>query len=226
MITILIVDDEEMICEFIEAYLNKENYKTIIANNGKDAIDIVDSQRIDLIILDRMLPDISGEEICKYIKKSYDTPIIMVTSKTEDEDKIDGFNLGCDDYICKPFNPKEMVLRVKAMLRRCRIYDESIISFKNGLEIDKLKRIVKINSEEIELTKTEYEILYLLSSNPGKIYTREQILQNTIEESYEKLDRAVDNHIKNIRKKLEEHLNGEKIIKTIYGVGYKFEEQN
>lgn len=223
MIKVLIVDDEEMICEFIEAYLNKENYKTIIANNGKDAIEIIDNQKIDLVILDRMLPDISGEEICKYINNSYDTPIIMVTSKTEDEDRIDGFNLGCDDYICKPFNPKELVLRVKALLKRCKKHDECIITFKNGLEINKLKRIVKVNNKEIDLTKTEYEILYLLSSNPGKIYTREQILQSAIEESYEKLDRAVDNHIKNIRKKLEEHLHGEKIIKTIYGVGYKFE---
>lgn len=224
MTNILIVDDEEMICEFIEAYLNREGYKTKIACNGKDAINIIDNEKIDLIVLDRMLPDISGEEICMYVNKSSDTPIIMITSKTEDEDKIEGFNLGCDDYICKPFNPMEMVLRVKSLLKRCGITNNSIIKFKNGLEINKSKRIVKINEKEVELTKTEYEIILLLASNPGKIYTRDEILESTIEESYEKLDRAVDNHIKNIRKKIEKDLSDYKIIKTVYGVGYKFEE--
>lgn len=224
MITILIIDDEEMICEFIEAYLNREGYKTISVHDGNKAIDIIDNNKIDLIILDRMLPDISGEHICEYVRKSYDIPVIIITSKTEEEDRIEGFNLGCDDYICKPFNPMEMVLRVKALIRRCGINKHDTVNFKNGLQIDKLKRIVKVNGCKVELTKTEYDIILLLASNPGKIYTRDQILKLAIKESYEKLDRAVDNHIKNIRKKIEKELGDSKIIKTVYGVGYKFEE--
>ncbi len=225
MANILIIDDEVKICEFIEAYLVKNEHEVIISNNGSEALDIFENEKIDLIILDRMIPDISGEEICTYIREKSNIPIIMITAKKEDEDKIEGFNLGCDDYICKPFNPKEMVLRVRALLRRSGIDSGEYIRFNNGLEINKELRKVKIRGEEVELTKTEYDIIDLFSQNPGKTYRREELLESVIEESFEKLDRVIDTHIKNLRKKLEEDVKKPKIIKTVYGVGYKFEEQ-
>ena len=130
MTNILIVDDEEKICEFIKAFLDNEGYYADVAYDGKSAIDKINSKKYDLIILDRMLPYVSGEEICKYIRSKSEVPIIMLTAKIEDEDKIDGFHLGCDDYICKPFNISELILRVKAVLKRCNItsYDNEIIS--------------------------------------------------------------------------------------------------
>lgn len=224
MITILIVDDEVKICEFVQAYLRREGYNTLVSNSGNDAIKNLENNNIDLIILDRKLPDISGDEICQYIREKSDLPIIMITSKDQSQERIEGFKLGCDDYICKPFNPEELVYRVKAMLKRCKVDNDSIIRFKNGLEINKSKRSVTFNGNDIDLTKTEYDILIFLSSNPDKIYTREEILFNVIEESDDKLDRSIDNHIKNIRKKFEDKNLKGKIIKTVYGVGYRFEE--
>jgi len=224
MINILIVDDEVKICEFIEAYLKKAGYHTIVAKTGNEALEIIDKDKVDLIILDRMMPDISGEEICRYIRLNSSIPIVMITAKTEDNDKIEGFNLGCDDYICKPFNPQEMVLRVDALIRRCNINKNETIKLKNGIELDQIYKIVKVNGEEIELTKTEYKIIEMFILNPGKIFDREKILQIAINESCEKLDRAVDTHIKNIRKKIEKDAKYPKIITTVYGVGYKFEQ--
>ena len=225
MAKILIIDDEEKICEFIAAYLIKNGHKVSISNCGKDGLNNINNEDIDLIILDRMIPDISGDEICKYIKSNnINIPIIMITAKTEVDDRVEGFDLGCDDYICKPFSPKEMVARVNAMLRRLNINKIDYIKFNNGLEINKEIRKVKIRNEEIELTKTEYEIIDLMTDNPQRIYTREELLDRVIEEYYDKLDRVIDTHIKNLRKKIEIDSKKPKIIKTVYGVGYKFEE--
>lgn len=225
MIKILIVDDEEMICEFVEAYLKREGYETIVSYNGQDAINKIDNNKLDLIILDRKLPDVSGEEICKYIREISDIPIIMITSKNQHEEKIEGFNLGCDDYVCKPFNPEELIMRVKVMLKRSGVSSELIVKYKNGLEINQSNRTVKFKGRLVDLTKTEYDILMLITSNPNKVYKREEILFSAIEESYEKLDRSIDNHIKNIRKKIEPDSKKSNVIKTIYGVGYKFEQE-
>ena len=224
MAQILIIDDEEKICEFIAAFLIKDGHSVSIANLGKEGVKKINNENIDLIILDRMIPDISGDEIFKTIKnKNINTPIIMITAKTEIDDRVEGFELGCDDYICKPFSPKEMVVRVNAMLRRCNINSSEYMKFNNGLEINKNIRKVKIRDEDIELTKTEYEIIELMTQNPHKIYTREELLEKVIDESYDKLDRVIDTHIKNLRKKIEIDSKKPKIIKTVYGVGYKLE---
>ena len=224
MAQILIIDDEEKICEFIAAFLIKDGHSVSIANLGKEGVKKINNENIDLIILDRMIPDIRGDEICKTIKnKNINTPIIMITAKTEIDDRVEGFELGCDDYICKPFSPKEMVVRVNAMLRRCNINSSEYMKFNNGLEINKNIRKVKIRDEDIELTKTEYEIIELMTQNPHKIYTREELLEKVIDESYDKLDRVIDTHIKNLRKKIEIDSKKPKIIKTVYGVGYKLE---
>ena len=224
MTNILIVDDEEKICEFIKAFLDNEGYYADVAYDGKSAIDKINSKKYDLIILDRMLPYMSGEEICKYIRSKSEVPIIMLTAKIEDEDKIDGFQLGCDDYICKPFNISELILRVKAVLKRCNItsYDNEIIKYGEELEVNTSTHEVKVKEKEVILTNTEYKILLTLINNPKKIYSRENLLESTIEGYYEKGDRAIDSHIKNLRQKIEEDSRNPKIIQTVYGVGYRF----
>ena len=222
MISILIVDDEKKICEFIKAFLDNEGYYTDVAYDGNSAIDKINSKKYDLIILDRMIPYISGEEICEYIRKKSEVPIIMLTARIEDEDRIDGFKLGCDDYICKPFNINELVLRVKAILKRSSsFYNKKIISYGEELEVNTETHEVKVRGEEVILTNTEYKILLILINNPKKIYSREKLLESTIEGYYEKGDRAIDSHIKNLRQKIEIDSRNPRIIQTVYGVGYR-----
>ena len=222
MFNILIIDDEDKITSVIKAYLEKEGYNCIIANNGIQAMKCFSQYNIDLIILDRMLPDISGEEICKRIREISNVHIIMLTAKIDDEDKIDGFNLGCDDYVCKPFNVKELVLRVKAVFRKIDTKEKNLLKFSNELEINTTSREVKVRGEEVILTNTEYKILLLLAKNPKRIFSREQLLELTIDEHYEKIDRIIDAHIKNLRHKIELNTKKATIIQTVYGVGYKF----
>lgn len=220
MFNILLVDDEIKITEVIKAYLDKEGYNTFIAHDGQKALELFTQEEFDLVILDRMLPDISGEEICKRIRETSLVHIIMLTAKTEDDDKIDGFNLGCDDYVCKPFNVKELVLRIKAVFRK--IQKEEIIKVGDEIEVNTLSHEVKIRGTEVSLTNTEYKILLLLVNNQKKIFTREELLELVTEDHYEKFDRIIDVHIKNLRQKIEEDTKKPKIIQTVYGVGYKF----
>lgn len=220
MFNILLVDDEIKITEVINAYLDKEGYNTFIAHDGQKALELFTQEEFDLVILDRMLPDISGEEICKRIRETSLVHIIMLTAKTEDDDKIDGFNLGCDDYVCKPFNVKELVLRIKAVFRK--IEKEEIIKVGDEIEVNTLSHEVKIRGTEVSLTNTEYKILLLLVNNQKKIFTREELLELVTEDYYEKFDRIIDVHIKNLRQKIEEDTKKPKIIQTVYGVGYKF----
>lgn len=222
MFNILIVDDEEKITQVIKAYLDKEGYNCKVANTGIDAINYFKENEFDLIILDRMLPDISGEEICEIIRKESMVHIIMLTAKTEDEDVIDGFNIGCDDYVCKPFNVKELVLRAKAVFRKLDVENKDVLKFGDELEINTLSHQVKARGDEVYLTNTEYKILLTLAKNPKKIFDRERLLELAVEEYYEKMDRIIDAHIKNLRQKIELDTKRPKIIQTLYGVGYKF----
>ena len=221
MFNILIVDDEIKITQVIKAYLDKEGYNCIVANNGEQALEYFYNNNFDLIILDRMIPDISGEDICKKIRETSMVHIIMLTAKIEDEDRIDGFNIGCDDYVCKPFNVKELVLRVKAVFRKMG-ENKDILKFSDELEINMLSHNVKVRGESVILTNTEYKILLLLDKNPSRVFSREQLLELTIDEHYEKMDRIIDAHIKNLRQKIELDTKKATIIQTVYGVGYKF----
>ena len=220
MFNILIVDDEIKITQVIKAYLDKEGYNCIVANNGEQALEYFYNNNFDLIILDRMIPDISGEDICKKIRETSMVHIIMLTAKIEDEDRIDGFNIGCDDYVCKPFNVKELVLRVKAVFRKMG-ENKDILKFSDELEINMLSHNVKVRGESVILTNTEYKILLLLAKNPSRVFSREQLLELTIDEHYEKMDRIIDAHIKNLRQKIELDTKKATIIQTVYGVGYK-----
>ena len=221
MFNILIVDDEIKITQVIKAYLDKEGYNCIVANNGEQALEYFYNNNFDLIILDRMIPDISGEDICKKIRETSMVHIIMLSAKIEDEDRIDGFNIGCDDYVCKPFNVKELVLRVKAVFRKMG-ENKDILKFSDELEINMLSHNVKVRGESVILTNTEYKILLLLAKNPSRVFSREQLLELTIDEHYEKMDRIIDAHIKNLRQKIELDTKKATIIQTVYGVGYKF----
>ncbi len=221
---ILLVEDEKGISSIISSYLEKENYNVIPAYNGDEALKQFTTNDIDLVILDRMLPIISGEEVLKTIRQISDVPVILVTAKVDEIDRIEGFQLGADDYVTKPFSPKELIERVKAVLRRTKKTenDKNIQSFYNGqLIINNDNYSCKVNGEEISLTNNEFNILQVLYSKPGKIFTREEIISIAFGDEYDAFDRAIDTHIKNIRQKMEVNPRDPKFIKTVYGIGYK-----
>lgn len=222
MINILLVDDEKKICEFVKAYLEKEGYYVDVVYDGNTAIKYFDNKKYNLVILDRMLPDINGEIVCNYMREKSNIPIIMLTARVEDEDRIEGFTLGCDDYVCKPFNVKELILRIKVVLKRSGTDEEKVLTFGNELQINTSSHEVKVRDEDVVLTNTEYKILLTMASNPKKVFTREELLEITTEDPYVKMDRVIDSHIKNLRQKIKLNLSQTKIIQTIYGVGYKF----
>lgn len=223
-INILVVDDEETIVDVIEAYLKNAGYNVFTAYDGKEAINIFNNENINLIILDLMLPDISGEEVCKIIKNEKDVPIIMLTAKINEDDILNGFNLGADDYVVKPFSVKQLIARVSAVLRRVKDLSSSpILSFNNGdLIINLESHEVKKNNKLITLTRSEYNILLTLSENIKRVFTRNELIDRVMGEDVDVFDRIIDSHIKNLRSKIEDDSKSPKYILTIYGVGYKF----
>lgn len=220
---ILLVEDEEKISKIIAKYLESEGFEVDRAKDGREGLALFKENPYDLILLDRMIPLMSGDELIKEIRKLYPIPIIMVTAKVEEEDIITGLRSGADDYIVKPFNPRELIERVKAVLRRSKMGSKGdIISYNKGeLVINKDNHTVEKKGENIQLTRNEFEILSILFSKTNKIFTREEIISLAFGEDYDGYDRAVDTHIKNIRQKLEDDPKKPKYIKTVYGVGYK-----
>ncbi|GAA0178665.1 response regulator transcription factor [Clostridium sediminicola] len=223
---ILVVDDEKKIVQTIEAYLTKEGYGVFKAYDGAEALKIFYEENIHLLVLDLMLPEISGEEICMKIRNTSEVPIIMLTAKTDEENKIEGLSIGADDYVTKPFSTRELVSRVNALIRRSYRGETplaDILQFNEGdLEIDIKKQIVKKNGEIIKLTTYEFKLLKALVTYPGRIFNREELMEKVMEGYSESFDRSVDTHIRNIRKKIEDNPKNPKYIKTIYGSGYKF----
>lgn len=223
---IMVVEDEVKIYEVIKSYLEASGYKVCWAPDGKAAITLFEKINPDLVLLDLMLPDISGEEVCKQIRLNSKTPIIMLTAKSQEEDTVLGLDLGADDYITKPFSPKEMVGRVRAVLRRCEVdtlIKAEILSFGRGyLEINNTSHQVKVSGEVINLTPNEYKLLLILAKNPNKVFTREELVVHAFGFDYEGNDRAVDTHIKNLRQKVEQDSKQPLFILTVHGVGYKF----
>lgn len=218
-ISILVVDDEPKIVEVIKSYLESDNYTVLVAYNGVDALKTFEQYNPTLVILDLMLPDISGEEICNIIRKKNRTPIIMLTAKVLEEDILKGLSLGADDYMTKPFSPKELVARVKTVLRRSEkeivpLSDEVVI---DNVVIDNIKHEVRYNGINVNLTNIEYLILSTIAKVPQKTFTREDIINICFNGEFEGFDRVIDAHIKNIRKKITPS-----IIKTVHGVGYRF----
>lgn len=223
---ILVVEDEKRILDVVKAYLEKEGFKVKTAIDGKEALDLFNSETFHLIILDLMLPIISGEKVCNHIRTSSDIPIIMLTAKVDEDDKIEGLAIGADDYVTKPFSPRELVSRVKALLRRSYRDSNPLfekLSFNNkDLEVDIDKMEVKKDGKVILLTTNEFKILSTLLTNPGQVFSREQLIEKAFGIDYEGFDRTIDTHIKNIRQKIEDNPKEPKYILTVYGVGYKF----
>ncbi len=224
-ISILIIEDEVGISNIERKYLEKEGYLVDQSFNGEDALIKIKENRYDLILLDLMLPGVSGEEIMEYIRTNSETPVIMVTAKVEEEQIVKGLKLGADDYISKPFSPKEMVQRVKTVLRRVEKYNlpkSEWLNIDNGrIKIDFDNHKLLKNGQEVSLTNNEFKIIQTLFSNPQKIFTREEIIEIAFGMHYDAYDRAIDTHIKNIRHKIEDQPKSPKYIKTVYGVGYK-----
>lgn len=219
---ILIIEDEKKIADIISLYLDKEGFTCDIAYSGQDGLRLL-KEFPALIILDLMLPDIPGEEICRIIRERSNVPIIMLTAKSAEEERIKGLGIGADDYVVKPFSPRELVARVKALLRRTSPSKRNTLSFNKGLLIIDPGRLeVKVKGSPIELTETEFRILFVLSERPGIVFTREQLIDMVYGYDFEGYDRTIDAHIKNIRHKLREDPRNPFFIKTVYGLGYKF----
>ncbi|MGL5381230.1 response regulator transcription factor [Clostridium sp.] len=224
MYKILLLEDEISVSEVLKAYLENEGYKVVHSERGIEAIDLFFSNNFDLVILDLMLPDLSGERVCKAIREKSDVHIFMLTAKGDLDSRIEGLNIGADEYLVKPFSPRELVARVNALFRRFNIEKNSEdYLYNNGeLIVDSSRRRVKLNSNEITLTPNEFEILELLISHKGRALTREQIINNIFGESFDGFDRTIDVHIKNLRKKLEIDTKNPKYIITVTRVGYRF----
>jgi len=225
---ILVLDDEKEIADLVEVYLKNENYKIYKFYNSKEAIKCIDKEKIDLAILDIMIGEINGFEICKMIReKNLNFPIIMLTAKIEDKDKITGLTLGADDYITKPFSPLELVARVKAALRRYTKYNEKTEEeniYIEGLEINKETHKCLLYDNEIELTPLEFDILLYLANNRGHVVSSEELFEKVWKEKYLDSNNTVMVHIRRIREKLKEDTRNPKFIKTVWGVGYKIEK--
>ncbi|MFP5105696.1 response regulator transcription factor [Neobacillus sp. C211] len=223
---ILLVDDERRIIEVLDAYLVREGYEIHSADNGIDALKKVKTLNPDLIILDLMLPDISGEEVCRLVRKESDVPILMLTAKSAEDDRINGIVMGADDYLTKPFSPREVVVRVQAILRRVKKSEKVERLEFNGkrLVIDLIKKEVTVNGDYITLTPIEYKLLTNMAVNPGRVYSRMDLLEKIQDEGmyYEGYERSVDTHIKNLRKKIEMDSRQPDFIVTVFGMGYKF----
>ena len=228
MNNILIIEDEEKVSEVIKAYLEKEGYKVYCVTRGLKGIELFKSLDFKLIILDLMLPDIAGEEVCKIIRETSDVHIFMMTAKGAINDRIEGLNIGADEYLIKPFSPRELTARVNSLFRRLSMENTpSKFYFNDGsLIIDYDKRIVKINEEEVPFTPNEFDILYELAVNKGKVLSREQLIDKIYGIDFDGYDRTIDVHIKNIRKKIEEDSKCPKYIITVMKVGYKFGGEN
>ncbi len=222
---ILVVDDEKRIVEIVKAYLERDGYQVAIAYDGKAALDLARKEDPDLVVLDLMLPEVSGWDVCRTLRQESDVPIIMLTARDDTTDKVLGLELGADDYVTKPFDPKELVSRVRAVLRRYeRKAKPSNIIIVGELKIDIERRTVRRSDLNIELTSTEFDLLRVLAESPGRVYTRMQLLDKTQGEAYEGYERTIDSHIKNLRKKIEPDPNHPKYIITAHGAGYKLEE--
>lgn len=221
---ILIVDDDTNICELLRLYLEKEGYDTLICNDGEAAVKMAKDDQPDLVLLDIMLPKLDGWQVCREIRKTSDVPIIMITAKSETFDKILGLELGADDYVSKPFDAKEVVARVRAVLRRS--INDDVTSVKE-VKYDKLcvnltNYELIVDGKQIDTPPKELELIYHLASNPNRVYTRDQLLDEVWGFDYYGDSRTVDVHVKRLREKLE-NVSDKWCLKTVWGVGYKFE---
>ncbi len=224
--TILVVEDERKILDVIEAYLQREGFQVLTAVDGEQALEILKRETVHLMILDLMLPKVSGEDVCRRIRTVSYIPIIMLTAKTEEDEKLEGLAMGADDYMTKPFSPRELVGRVRALLRRSYREEQPLADYLNfydgDLEVDVKRMIVKKKGNILNFTPNEFKLFYVFLVNPGHIFAREQLIEKAFGYDYDGFDRTIDTHIKNIRQKIEDDPKNPMYILTVYGMGYKF----
>ena len=216
---ILIVDDETQIVDICKDYLKAAGYETITASDGVQGVALARREKPDLIVLDLMMSEMDGLDVCREIRRESNVPIIMLTARVEETDKLIGLELGADDYITKPFSPRELVARVRVVLRRAANTPDNEIIRAGEVELDRAHYEVHLSDKTVSLTSTEFEILATLMSQPGRIFSRAQLLTATHGITFESLERAIDSHVRNLRHKLEPA----ELIVTVHGVGYKFE---
>jgi DNA-binding response OmpR family regulator len=219
----LIVVDEKRLVALVEAYLRQEGYGVVTASNGKEALRLARHEKPDLILLDIMMPEMDGFEFIQLFRRESDTAIILLTARVEEEDHVIGFELGADDYITKPFRPRELVARVRAVLRRTGKSVKPLeVLHVGGVTLDRDSHLVKLNDAEIDLTPSEFDLLSTLMSTPGRVFTRMELLDRIQGVAYEGYERTIDVHIKNLRAKIEVDTRNPRYIETVYGIGYRF----
>lgn len=228
MAKILVIEDELKIQQIIRAYLEKEGYEIYTANNGMKGLQLIGELKPDLVVLDLMLPELPGEQLLAELRQTSNTPVIILSAKSSEEERIFGLNIGADDYLAKPFSPRELVARVNAHLRRMQSFQpgsvqSSLFSFNHQkLVMDINKHEVWVNGNLTALTPTEFKILQLLTQVPGQVFSRGQLVEQVQGYSYDGFDRTIDSHIKNLRHKIEPNPDDPVFVITIFGVGYKF----
>ena len=226
MKTVLVVDDELKITRLLRDYLQQAGFRVLIAADGPSALATARAEHPDMIVLDLGLPGLDGLDVTRALRRSSDVPIIMLTARAEEADRIVGLELGADDYLVKPFSPKELVARVRAVLRRVDASVEAPDLVRAGdLEIDTAKRTVTLADRGVDLTPTEFQLLLHLARSPGRVYTRAQLLDALHGVAFESYERAIDAHMKNLRRKLEPDPANPRLLLTVYGVGYKYADE-
>lgn len=222
---ILIIDDEPWVHEVVRAYLEREGFIVYDATGGRDGLDLALTKRPDLVVLDLMLPDVSGEEICRRLRERSDVAILMLTAKAGEEERVAGLGLGADDYLIKPFSPRELVARVKAVLRRTAGGEMPLVEllrFDGGrLEIDSARHEVRIAGEAVDLTPSEYKLLLALAQYPGRAYSRFELINRVQGHDFEGYERTIDAHVKNLRRKIEPDPRTPRCVETVQGIGYR-----
>lgn len=224
--TILVVDDEVKITEIVKSYLENSGYNAICAHDADSALSLFDQHEPALVILDLMLPGMPGEDICRIIRKKSRVPIIMLTAKTSEESILEGLGIGADDYVVKPFSPRQLMARVEAVLRRASneaLPLSNALIFNGGdLVIDGIRHEVRKQGKRVQLTPNEFNILFSMAKYPTKTFTRDELITLAMGDTYDGFDRVIDTHIKNIRQKIEDQPRNAKYIKTVHGIGYSF----
>jgi DNA-binding response OmpR family regulator len=223
---VLVVDDDIKTVELVKLYLNRDGYRVLTANNGNDALQIARENHPELIVLDLMLPGISGLDVCRTLRAESDVPIIMLTALTTDDDRLTGLDLGADDYVTKPFSPRELAARVRAVLRRLP-GERGPDKIEHGaLTVNYLKHEAFLEGKPLNLTPIEFKVLGALVKEPGRVFSRAQIIEKALGDDFNGFDRTIDVHILKLRRKLEPDPHNPRYIKTIYGAGYKLLENN
>ena len=222
---IVVIDDEPSVQEVVRGYLEKDGYHVFVAGNGRDGLALAERTKPGLVVLDLMLPDIAGEEICREIRSRSDVPILMLTAKSAEDERVNGLAIGADDYLTKPFSPRELVARVRAILRRTQGGETPLVetlSFDGGrFEIDTVAHEVRIEGQIVDLTPNEYRLLVTLARYPGRVYSRFELINHVQGYDFEGYERTIDAHVKNLRKKVETDPKHHRYVETVFGVGYR-----